>query len=323
MARAINTWLKRNGARATLLLLNIALLIRYRRLTQRFFERMLHLPNFAAPATFTEKIHWRKIFDDDPRFAGLLDKLKSKEFVKERLPWLSIPRVLWQGTDPREIPFDAFEVPYVVKCNHGCAMNVIVRDPVAADRDAIIAEMSGYLAETYGERKLERSYASIDRRVFVEELVGRDQDYNPVDYKFCVLAGRVAYVVVVAFRASAKNTSHLDRDWRRLNVVQGALDSTLEIPPPKSLSRMIEAAEALGGEFDMMRVDFYEDEGQPVFGEFTVYPRSGLLQFDPPAFDHELGAHWDIAASKYLADPPSRFARHYRTILATAGYFKV
>jgi hypothetical protein len=36
--------------------------------------------------------------------------------------------------------------------------------------------------------------------------------------------------------------------------------------------------------------------GEPIFGEFTVYPRSGLLQFD-----RELGAHWDIGASGYLS----------------------
>lgn len=320
MARGAKAWLKRNSARASLLLLNAALLVRYRRLTQRFLERMRHLPNFAAPVTFTEKIHWRKIFDDDPRFAGLLDKLKSKDIVRERLPWLAIPKVLWQGDDPRQIPFDDLNVPYAVKCNHGCAMNVIVRDPANADREVIIAEMTGHLAQTYGTRKVERSYAHIKRRVFVEALVGKDQDYDPVDYKLCVLAGRVEYIVVVAFRSTAKNTGHLDRDWRPLNIVQGAIDSSLKIPPPKSLARMIEAAEALGSEFDMVRVDFYEEEGEPIFGEFTVYPRSGLLQFDPASFDGELGAHWDIGASGYLSRLPSRFARRYKAMLVAAGY---
>ncbi|ESW71691.1 MULTISPECIES: ATP-grasp fold amidoligase family protein [unclassified Mesorhizobium] len=323
MARGAKAWLKRNSARASLLLLNAALLVRYRRLTQRFLERMRHLPNFAAPVTFTEKIHWRKIFDDDPRFTGLLDKLKSKEIVRERLPGLAIPEVLWQGDDPRQIPFDDLKIPYAVKCNHGCAMNVIVRDPANADREAIIAEMTEYLGQTYGARKLERSYAHIERRVFVEALVGKDQGYDPVDYKFCVLAGRVAYIVVVAFRSTVKNTAHLDRDWRPLNIAQGAIDSSLEIPPPKSLARMIEAAEALGSEFDMVRVDFYEEEGEPIFGEFTVYPRSGLLQFDPAAFDRELGAHWDIGASAYLSRLPSRFARRYKATLVAAGYLDV
>lgn len=313
--------IKRSVARVFLLLLNVALLVRYRRLGQRFFEKMRRLPNFAAPLTFTEKIHWRKIFDDDPRFAVVLDKLRAKDIVSKRLPWLRFPRVLWQGADARSIPFDDLTVPYIVKCSHGCGMNIAVPNPAAADHDAIIGLMSRNLVETYGVKQLERAYAHIEPRVFVEALVGRDQGYEPIDYKFCVVGGRVAYIIVVAFRSTEmKNTAHLDRDWRPLEIVQGELDSTLEVPPPKSLSRMIEAAEALGSEFDMMRVDFYEDEGEPVFGEFTVYPRSGLLQFDPATFDRELGARWNIAGSNYLANPPSRFARLYKRMLAAADH---
>lgn len=311
---------KRSAARACLLLLNVVLLVRYRRLSQRFFEKMRRLPNFAAPVTFTEKIHWRKIFDDDPRFAVVLDKLRAKDIVSSRLPWLRFPLVLWQGVDARNIPFDELTVPYIVKCSHGCAMNIAVPNPATVDREAIVACMSENLGETYGVKQMERAYAHIEPRVFVEALVGRDQGYEPVDYKFCVVGGRVAYIIVVAFRSSVKNTAHLDRDWRPLEIVQGELDSTLEIPPPKSLSRMIEAAEALGSQFDMMRVDFYEDEGEPVFGEFTVYPRSGLLQFDPATFDRELGMQWDIASSNYLANPPSRFATLYKTMLVAADH---
>ncbi|AZO68696.1 hypothetical protein LRP31_22875 [Mesorhizobium mediterraneum] len=311
--------LKRVGAMALLLVLNVALLVSYRRLTQRFSERMRHLPSFAAPATFTEKIHWRKIFDDDPRFAIVLDKLKAKEFVRDRLPWLLVPAVLWRGDDPREIPFDELTIPYIVKCNHGCNMNAVVPDPATADRDAIIAEMSRHLAETYGSRKLERGYAHIKPQVFVETLIGKDHDYQPIDYKFNVIAGRVAFVVVTSFRSTVRKTALFDRDWRRLAVVQGGIDASLEIARPQSFSRMVEAAEILGGEFDMMRVDFYEDGGEPVFGEFTIYPRSGLQQFEPPAFDRELGACWDIAASGYLSRPSSRFARRYRAVLVAAG----
>jgi len=314
--------LKGAGARALLWFLNLALLCRHPATARRFFRRMRYMPNFAAPATYTEKIHWRKIFDDDPRFAVVLDKLKAKQFVADRLPSLRFPQVLWQGDNPRDIPFDRLDIPYIVKCNHGYAMNIAVPDPASADRQAIIADMSRYLGETFGVGKLERGYAHIERQVFVEVLVGEDHGYEPLDYKFIIIAGLVAYIMVTASRFSARKTALFDRNWQRLEAAHGGIDATLEVARPASLSRMIEAAELLGGEFDMMRVDFYVDAGEPVFGEFTVYPRSGLLQFDPPSFDHELGARWDIAASSYLSRPPSRFARMYRAVLAAAGSLK-
>ncbi|MER9682785.1 hypothetical protein NKJ23_26285 [Mesorhizobium sp. M0184] len=46
------------------------------------------------------------------------------------------------------------------------------------------------------------------------------------------------------------------------------------VPCEESRGRKLIAhgAEILGGEFNMMPVDFYEDGGEPVFGEFTIYP---------------------------------------------------
>lgn len=311
---------KRLGAVAFLLLFNVALLVRYQRLARRFFRCMGFVPNFAAPVTFTEKVHWRKIFDDDPRFAVLLDKLQAKQFVGNRLPWLDFPQVLWQGEDPREIPFDRLTVPYIVKCNHGCGMNIAVPEPASADRDGIAAKMSGHLAETFGGSVGERSYATIEPKVFVETLIGKGEDYLPTDYKLSVIGGRVAYVVVTASRAALRKIAFYDRDWNRMALAQGDIDSTLELARPESFSRMVAAAEALAVNFDMLRVDFYEDAGEPVFGEFTVYPRSGLLQFDPPTFDEEIGACWDLGASNYLCRPSRRFARLYRSMLVSAGY---
>ncbi|WP_246691099.1 ATP-grasp fold amidoligase family protein [Mesorhizobium sp. WSM4306] len=46
---------------------------------------------------------------------------------------------------------------------------------------------------------------------------------------------------------------------------------------------MIEAAEALGSEFDMVRVDFHEEDGEPIFGEFTAIPTAGCCNSTRPA----------------------------------------
>jgi hypothetical protein len=61
---------------------------------------------------------------------------------------------------------------------------------------------------------------------------------------------------------------------------------------------MIEVAEALGAETDMVRVDLYDLDGRVVFGELTSYPLGGRLRFDPPEFDRILGQWWD---------PPRRY----------------
>ena len=61
------------------------------------------------------------------------------------------------------------------------------------------------------------------------------------------------------------------------------------------LNAMIIAAEALGQGHDFLRVDFYDLPGQPLFGEYCLYPGSGLDRFDPVTLDDLLGAKWEAA----------------------------
>jgi hypothetical protein len=310
------------GARTLLAVFNLWLLVRYNRMVRYFYRLHGRLPNLSAPVYYTEKVHWRKIFDDDPRFAVLLDKLKSKAFVSGRVPWLTFPPVLWEGADAARIPFDELTVPYIVKCNHGSAMNAIVADPKRVDRVGLVAQMSKHLRRRHGTHLGERAYWHIEPRVFAEQLIGADEGYMPTDYKFCVADGRVVYVLAITGRATVLRRGFYDRDWQRLAIAESADDASLDIPRPASLSRMIEAVEALGADFDLLRIDLYEEKGEPVFGEFTIYPRSGLFRFDPPSFDLAVSEKWDLARSAYLRDPPSRFARCYKAVLAAAGYLK-
>lgn len=310
------------GARALLAVFNLWLLVRYNRMARYFHRLHGRLPNLSAPVYYTEKVHWRKIFDDDPRFAVLLDKLKSKAFVSGRVPWLTYPPVLWQGADATLIPFDELTVPYIVKCNHGSAMNVVVADPKLVDRAGVVARMSKHLGRRHGTNLGERAYWHIEPRVFVEQLIGADEGYMPTDYKFCVAGGRVVYVLAITGRATVLRRGFYDRDWPRLAIAESADDASLDIPRPASFSRMVEAVEALGADLDLLRIDLYEEKGEPVFGEFTIYPRSGLFRFDPPSFDLAVSERWDLARSAYLRDPPSRFARCYKAVLAAAGHIR-
>ncbi|MGB3797776.1 MAG: ATP-grasp fold amidoligase family protein, partial [Alteraurantiacibacter sp.] len=84
-----------------------------------------------------------------------------------------------------------------------------------------------------------------------------------------------------------------DRDWNQLTVLEEA-----DVPPPKNLQSMLHAAELVGRHFDFARVDFYEIDGSPKFGEVTFYPGSGLDPFDPPRWDLELGKQWLAAQSQ-------------------------
>jgi hypothetical protein len=67
---------------------------------------------------------------------------------------------------------------------------------------------------------------------------------------------------------------------------------TANIERPASLSQMIDAAEKLSDGMSFVRVDLYEINGQPRFGELTFYPASAAEIFDPPEYDRFVGSYW-------------------------------
>jgi hypothetical protein len=55
---------------------------------------------------------------------------------------------------------------------------------------------------------------------------------------------------------------------------------------------MIIAAEKIAEDISYVRVDFYEIQGHPLFGEMTFYPASGYDSFSPADYDRKIGALW-------------------------------
>jgi len=61
---------------------------------------------------------------------------------------------------------------------------------------------------------------------------------------------------------------------------------------------MIELAEDIGEDFDFVRIDLFNPEGEEiVFGEMTLAPGAGQGRFEPTRYDFELGSHWKIEQS--------------------------
>jgi hypothetical protein len=55
---------------------------------------------------------------------------------------------------------------------------------------------------------------------------------------------------------------------------------------------MISAADSLSVGLSFVRVDLYEIDSKPRFGEMTFYPGSGEESFVPPEYDRKIGDLW-------------------------------
>lgn len=254
------------------------------RIAMTYFWRHHRLPDLEDPRRFTEFVQRRKLIDRDPRMPVCSDKVAAKAYVADRLGREWTTPTLWQGDVLPKIP--SWPLPLVVKSRHGCNQRAFVRS-LRDDWEAVRRRSKAWMAQPYGLWLDEWLYLEIPRGLLVEPFIGTDGQL-PIDYKLYVFGGEVACIQVHLERETRHRWMLFDRQWRRFSSPTRDPDPAR----PSSLDRMIEAAETLGQGFDFVRVDFYEIDGAPRFGEMTFYPGSGLDPFDPPEIDLILGRLW-------------------------------
>ena len=254
------------------------------------------LPALDNPTRFTELVQWRKLQVSDSRYPALMDKLAAKQMALDALGREWIIPTAWSGMElPANIPFYC---PAIVKARHGCNQNHVVHQVPSAQEWNRLRELGRkWCRQPYGLWLDETAYRSVPRGIVAEPLVG-DGEALPVDYKIYVFGGRATHIQTHLDRASNHRWMLHDTNWKQLTP---CLDMP---PPPRSLQAMLEAAETLAAEHDFLRVDFYEIGGQPLFGEFCLYPGSGLDPFAADWIDLELGQLWQDAlrSDRYIED---------------------
>jgi hypothetical protein len=270
-----------------------AIIIRVRNNYRDFTGRT---PSLLRPRRFTEKIQWRKLFELDPIFAVLTDKLAARDFVTARVGPGRQAALLWVGSDPDAIPFDRLAPPYVLKSTHASGQVLIVRDPAALDVAAARATARDWLAYRHGALLNEPAYINLTPRLIVERLLTRPDGTPPPEQKVYVYGGRAIFI--------RTNTPDADghpifgdvhtTDWTWLPITWERPVHPVRPPRPARLAEIIELAERLAAGLSHCRVDIYDCDDAPMVGELTLYSQSGMVIYPDPAQDFTLGAPWKI-----------------------------
>lgn len=250
-------------------------------------------PRLTPPQTFNEKVVYRKLYDRDPRLPRLADKILVKQHIRELLGEEWVIPTLWSGNKLPPRAERNWPIPYVLKASHGSGWNQFVLTQEDQDWDRIEKTAGIWLRSTYGRASREWLYSEIKPGLLVEPFLGQ-AEVAPPDYKFFVFGGRTAFVQVDLGRLQTHRQYFYDLNWNRLPFKYVCPYDAQEIEPPKSLAQMVRAADRLGASFSFARIDLYEIEGKPYFGEYTFLPNSGRFEFKPESVEVKLGSLWKL-----------------------------
>jgi len=249
------------------------------------------VPNTKNPKRFNEKIIRRKLIERDLRFSERADKVLVKDFVARKLGKAYVIPTIWSGAQLPAREHRNWPLPYVLKSNNGSGTNYFVRSKSDVNWDVIEAKCAKWLSDSHASWAGEWLYTNIQPKLLVEPFINAIGEL-PLDYKFFVFGGRVEYIQVDTDRETDHKRTFFDRQWNRQGFSLGFPLSNREISRPICLDEMIRAAEQLAEDFPFVRVDLYEIDGQPLFGEMTFYPGAGCERFMPDAYDFEFGKLW-------------------------------
>ena len=253
--------------------------------------------NLKDPQSYNEKLQWLKLYDRDPKYPLLVDKLRVKPIIKDVIGESHIIKTIggpWKSTE--EIDWNSVPQQFVLKCNHDSGSTVVCTDKAKFDIAMACRKLDECMKiDYYHYENRQWAYKGIERCIFAEQYVTDDKIGDLPDFKFHCCNGKAMCVLVCVGRFSNKNheayMNYYDMNWNKLPYQPGFNTIPWEMQKPDGFEEMVTMAEKIaqfvGNVYS--RVDFYSVGGKTLFGEITFYPGGGSEELRPVEWDYILG----------------------------------
>lgn len=245
------------------------------------------------PKTFNEKLQWLKLHDHNPLYTTLVDKLRVKDWVSEKIGAQYVIPTLATYNSVDEIDIDKLPNQFVLKCNHDSGSVVVCKDKSTFDLAKVKETLKQAIKKNYYWNAREWVYKNIKPCVFAEAYLEDSTSRELRDYKFFAFDGKVKVLYVATERGSVDvetKFDFFDINFNHIDVTNGHPNSIVKIHKPLCFNEMIKFSEILSKDFPHVRVDFYEVDGHVFFGELTFFHMGGFEPFYPTSFDEYLGS---------------------------------
>lgn len=238
--------------------------------------------NLKNPQDLNEKMFWLSRYWRNPLITLCSDKYKVRQFLEEKGCGDILNEQYGVYDRGEDIDFEKLPDKFVLKCNHGSRMNIIVEDKNKLNIPETIATLNKWVKFQYG-RGTEWQYKAIEPKILAEKYL-ESQDGKMIEYQiFCFNGKPIFFLVRNDLRKSEVDKASIEyavsytMDWKRVYMRKDEEQFNFELPKPANYEKMIEYAKRLSEGFPQVRVDYYEIDDRLVFGELT-FSSNGSVQ---------------------------------------------
>lgn len=185
--------------------------------------------------------------------------------------------------------WDTLPESFVIKCNHGCGYNILVKEKGEMDANKVVKQLDKWMKEDYWKQYCEPQYKDVEKCMLIEQYLADDIK----TYKFYCFNGEPRVLYVSENGPNGEKDLYLDyfdMEWNWLPITLfGHEHDKKEIKKPSSFEQMKELAQRLSADFPFVRVDLYDVNGRIYFSELTFIPTGGNMKLTPASVIDEWG----------------------------------
>jgi hypothetical protein len=257
-------------------------------------ERMGYYMDFDHPQTFNEKLQWLKLYDRNPQYTVMADKVAVKDYVSNLIGMEHIIPTLGVYDNFDEIDFNTLPEQFVIKCSHDSGSVVVCKDKAALDVDKIRESFTKSLKSNWYEIGKEWAYKNVQPKIIIEQYMQDCRQDSLTDYKFYSFNGEPKFLYVSYNLSDHENAfiNYLTIDWQSTPFHRQDYKENPNLPvKPKHYDQMVKFCRLLSKNIPFVRVDFYEINSIVYFSELTFYPGCGMTPFIPNEWDNKVGEY--------------------------------
>lgn len=251
------------------------------------------IPKLKNPKSFTEKMQWIKLYGRLDRYGYLVDKYSVREYVKDTIGLKYLNEIYGVYDNVDAIKFSLLPEKFVIKLNNGSGYNLICKNKNELDEFKTKQTLTKWMKVNYYKEHKEMQYKNITSKIIVEKYL-EDDSGELKDYKIFCFDGKPEFIQVDSNRFLGHTQSIYDLNWNKLNLTFGQKFNNIIDKKPKKLEEMLYLAEKLSKSIAFARIDFYYVKNNIYFGEITLTPQNGLVNFKPEHEDNRIASMIDL-----------------------------
>jgi len=251
------------------------------------------------PKAFSEKLQWLKLYDRNPEYTKMVDKISVKRYVASMIGEKYIIPTLGVWDKVENIEWKTLPDKFVIKASNGGGGGgvFVCKDKSVLDIKSVSQKLNFALKSNIYQQYREWPYKNVKPRIIAEECLECESEMGLKDYKVFCCNGEPKLIKVNYDVETDYKSNWYTPLWEYMKgtTINDPSHEEIQIEKPQLLDELLDRARVLSKNIPFVRVDFYILPEGLKFGELTFYPGSGFEKFDPESFDEEIGSWIDLS----------------------------